>query len=78
MGKIGTATTFITHTRIKVVLLEKEEFKINQLYIQLQAATIHTCNCKLPTTRTTPLFPSDQFLAKNQFNQCVISTGNTN
>ena len=29
------ATTFITHTCIKAVLLEKEEFKINQLYIQL-------------------------------------------
>ena len=35
MGQIGTATTFITHTRIKAILLEKEEFKSNQLYIQL-------------------------------------------
>ena len=34
MGQIGTATTFITHARIKAVLLEKEELS-NQLYIQL-------------------------------------------
>ena len=47
MGKIGTATTFITRTRIKAVLLEKEEFKSNQLYIQMQATTVHTSNCTL-------------------------------
>ena len=35
MGQIGTTKTFITHTRIKAILLEKEEFKSNQLYIQL-------------------------------------------
>ena len=27
MGQIGKATTFITHTCIKAVLLEKKEFK---------------------------------------------------
>ena len=45
-GQIGTATTFITHTRIKAILLEKEEFKSNQLYIYCRLllyihATVH-------------------------------------
>ena len=68
MGQVGTSyganwdsyNIYQTHTRIKAILLEKEEFKSNQLL----ATTIHTCNYALRTTGTTHLFPNDQFSAK--------------